>query len=125
MSIRALVRSAPRTISRLSSLSSPALCRQSAAAARSSCLLKRPSAFLRPQQISAFSTSQFWRASAGETDEELSAKLESEIQFENEVKEGEPTPASVKDFLENGPFEIVDTPGEEEVTLTRTFGNEK
>jgi len=58
-------------------------------------------------------------------DSELSAKLESEIQFETEVKENEPQPASIKDFLENGPFEIQDIPGQEDVVLTRTFGNEK
>lgn len=34
-------------------------------------------------------------------------------------------PTSVKDYLENGPFEIIDTPGEEEVVLTRRFGDEK
>lgn len=33
-------------------------------------------------------------------------------------------PTSVKDFLENGPFEITDTPGHEEVVLTRKFGDE-
>jgi len=33
-------------------------------------------------------------------------------------------PTSVKDYLENGPFEIIDTPGQEEVVLTRQFGDE-
>lgn len=88
-------------------------------------MLKSQSAFLRPQHASAFSTSVFRRAAAGETDEELSAKLASEIEFEQDVKENEPVPASIKDFLENGPFEIQDSPGKEEVLLTRTFGNEK
>jgi complement component 1 Q subcomponent-binding protein len=77
------------------------------------------------QSAAAFSTSVFRRAAAGEVDEELSAKLNSEIEYENDVKENEPLPASIKDFLENGPFEIQDTPGKEEVTLTRTFGKEK
>ena len=77
------------------------------------------------QASAAFSTSLFRRAAAGEVDEELSAKLGSEIEYENDVKENEPLPASIKDFLENGPFEIQDTPGKEEVTLTRTFGKEK
>ena len=37
----------------------------------------------------------------------------------------EDLPTSVKDYLENGPFEITDTPGEEDVVLTRKFGDEK
>ncbi|KAB5533614.1 mitochondrial glyco protein [Coniochaeta sp. 2T2.1] len=78
------------------------------------------------QATAAFSTSVLRAAArAGEVDEELSAKLGSEIEYENDVKENEPLPASIKDFLENGPFEIQDTPGKEEVTLTRTFGSEK
>ena len=41
------------------------------------------------------------------------------------MKEADGIPTSVKEFLENGPFEIVDTPGQEDVVLTRTFGDEK
>lgn len=79
---------------------------------------------LRSSQLtSAFSTTPFRRAPAGQTDEELSNKLESELQFENEVKSDE-VPASVKDFLENSPFKLQDTPGKEDVFLTRKFGNE-
>lgn len=40
------------------------------------------------------------------------------------MHEGDEVPTSVKDYLENGPFEIQDTPGQEEVVLTRTFGDE-
>ncbi len=36
-----------------------------------------------------------------------------------------PQPASVKDFLDSGLFEIEDIPGQEEVVLKRTYGNEK
>lgn len=53
------------------------------------------------------------------------AKLESEIAFETEMKEQDGTPASVTDYLANGPFEITDIPGQEEVILTRTIGDEK
>ncbi|KAK6085246.1 regulatory protein SUAPRGA1 [Seiridium cupressi] len=121
MSMRAIARSAPRTLTRLSSTT----LRQSTVA-RSSSLLKSTSwAPLRSSQFtSAFSTTQFRRAPAGEVDEELSAKLESELQYENELKESEPTPSSVKDFLENSPFELIDTPGKEDVVLKRKFGNE-
>jgi complement component 1 Q subcomponent-binding protein len=65
------------------------------------------------------------RATSGESDVELAAKLDSEIQMENEMKDEGSIPTSVKDYLENGPFEITDTPGQEDVVLTRTFGEEK
>jgi len=55
----------------------------------------------------------------------LITKLESEIGVENELKDDGELPTSVKDYLENGPFEVIDTPGNEEVVLTRTFGDEK
>lgn len=117
MSLRSVARSAPRFLSRTST----SIIRPST---RSS-LVKSQTSFLRTQQAtSAFSTSVFRRAPAGETDEELSAKLGSEIEYENDVKENEPVPASIKDFVENGPFEIIDTPGKEEVTLKRQYGNE-
>ena len=61
---------------------------------------------------------------ASEVDEELSAKLASEIAFEQDVK-GDPLPPSIKDFLDNSPFELQDIAGKEEVVLTRNYGNEK
>ncbi|KAK7757354.1 Mitochondrial acidic protein mam33 [Diatrype stigma] len=119
LSLRAVARSAPRTVSRLSS----AALRQSTVA-RPSSVLKSSWAPLRSSQLtSAFSTTPFRRAPAGQADEELSSKLESELQFENEVKSDE-VPASVKDFLENSPFKLKDVPGKEDVFLTRKFGNE-
>jgi complement component 1 Q subcomponent-binding protein len=120
MSLRAFARSAPRALTR----TSVSRCQT---VARTSSILNqtRTAAIYRPQQTSAFSTSIFRRAPAGETDQELSEKLASEIEFEKDVKANEPEPASIKDFLENGPFEIQDTPGKEDVVLTRTFGNEK
>lgn len=120
MSLRAVARSAPRTLSRLSSTA----LRQSTVA-RPSSLLKSSWAPLRSTQVtSAFSTTPLRRAPAVEVDEELSVKLESELQFEGEMKENEQLPASVKDFLENSPFELKDIPGKEDVRLTRKFGNE-
>ncbi|KAK7745923.1 Mitochondrial acidic protein mam33 [Cytospora paraplurivora] len=110
---RSLARAAPRTVSRLS------------AAARPSTLLRTTQFAPLRSSASAFSTSLFRRASTGTVDPELSAKLNSEIQFETEMKENEPQPVSVKDFIENGPFEVVDTPGLQDVVLTRTYGNEK
>jgi len=63
-------------------------------------------------------------AKEGESDDELAAKIESELQMETEMRDPEQVPISVKDYLENGPFELVDTAGQEEVFLTRKFGNE-
>lgn len=112
-SARNAVRSAPRVVSRLSG----AALRQTA----------RPSAFikasaLRPAQA-AFSTTVFRKAA--ENDGELLAKLESEIKIEEDMKADEQDPASIKDFLNNSAFELIDTPGQEVVKLVRNFGDEK
>ncbi|KAI1442877.1 mitochondrial glycoprotein [Annulohypoxylon stygium] len=119
LSLRAVARSAPRTLNRLGATA----LRQSRVA-RPSALVKSSWAPLRSSQFaSAFSTSQF-RQAASEVDEELSVKLDSEIQFEGSMKEVDQLPASVKDFLENSPFELKDEPGKEDIVLTRKFGNE-
>lgn len=65
------------------------------------------------------------RRSGAEGDAELIHKLESEIAVENEMADDEGVPTSVKDYLENGPFKITDIPGQEDVVLTRQFGDEK
>lgn len=119
LSIRSFARSAPRVVSRLSS---------SAArrpAARQISLIQPAFRSARTQYAAAFSTSSIRAEKAAEGDEELIAKLESEIEMENEMKEEGGVPTSIKDYLENGPFELLDTPGQEDVTLTRQFGDEK
>ena len=68
---------------------------------------------------------QYQAAIGSGVDGELSKKLSSEISFEAEMKENEPQPVSIKDFLDNSPFEIQDTPGAQNVVLTRTYKNEK
>lgn len=40
------------------------------------------------------------------------------------MKDNDPLPASIKDFLDNSPFELEDTPGMQDVILKRTYGNE-
>ncbi|PHH66309.1 hypothetical protein CDD81_7902 [Ophiocordyceps australis] len=121
LALRALVRSTPRALARTSA---PSL-RQSLArpSALSTALLAMRNAS-RPGHA-AFSTTVFRAASSGETDEDLSSKLDSEIQIEEELKNSEQQPASVKDFLENSPFELVDKPGQETVKLIRKFGDEE
>ncbi|KAM5351764.1 hypothetical protein ACJ41O_004487 [Fusarium nematophilum] len=118
-SARNVARSAPCAVARLSALA----LRQSA---RPSTFVKASSlSALRPARAAAFSTTPFRRAATGETDEELSAKLESEIQIEEDMKANEQDPASIKDFLNNSAFELVDNPGQEVVKLVRNFGDEK
>lgn len=80
---------------------------------------------VRSTQISAFSTSLLRKAAASQIDTDLSQKLASEIEFETNMKENDPAPVSIKDFLDNSPFEIEDTPGMQDVILKRTYGNEK
>jgi complement component 1 Q subcomponent-binding protein len=74
----------------------------------------------RSQYAAAFSTSRIRTQKEGIVDEELVQKFNSEIQLEQEIE----VPTSVTDFLENSPWEIQDTPGQEEVVLKRAFGNE-
>lgn len=74
------------------------------------------------QYTAYFSTSPARRRE--ESDEELIQKLDAEIGMESDMKDNEGVPTSVKDYLENGPFEIIDVPGEEDVILTRTYGDE-
>ncbi|KAK5625105.1 hypothetical protein RRF57_000821 [Xylaria bambusicola] len=117
MSFRAAVRSAPRTLSRMNS----AAIRQTRIA--------QPSSLLRttwrtPQLAATFSSTPLRQAPANEADRELLSKLESEVKFENELKQNEQVPASIKDFMENSPYEVKDEPGKEDVYLVRKFGDE-
>ncbi len=125
LSFRTLARSAPRNLSRVASASmrQGIVARPFAAAS----MAKSSSGFqmLRAGAASSFSTTAGRRAADGETDDELSAKIESEIQIEEEMKASEQEPSSVKDFIDNSPFELIDTPGQEVVKLVRTFGEEK
>lgn len=45
--------------------------------------------------------------------------------MEQDMKEDEDLSANIKEYLESSPFQIEDKPGHQEVTLTRTFGDEK
>ncbi|KAF8461138.1 glycoprotein suaprga1 [Kalaharituber pfeilii] len=80
--------------------------------------------FRQPQFVSRFSTSIGRFAEEGSVDQELLAKLDSELELEKEMKGYEEMPESVKSFLETGPFKVIDTPGHEEVELVRKFGSE-
>lgn len=112
---RSLTRCAPRALSRVAISARPAIARQSA-------LLRAQPA---RSQLSAFSTSILRKAAAGATDTELSSTFGREIEFESGLKENEALPVSIKDYMDNSPFEIQDTDGIQDVVLTRTYGNEK
>lgn len=122
LSARSFARAAPRAIGRLASATS--------STTRSSIVssLYKPSTLriATSVRVSPFSSTPARKAATdGETDDELSAKLESEIQIEEDMKSSQQQPASVKDFLDNSPFELVDTEGQELVKLVREFGQEK
>ncbi|KAM0667410.1 hypothetical protein ACQRIU_003275 [Beauveria bassiana] len=129
LSFRTLTRSAPRNIGRLATASMrqglvarPLAASLAKSSTASGFQMTRASA----GAASSFSTTAGRRAAAdGETDDELSAKIESELQIEEEMKASEQEPASVKDFIDNSPFELIDTAGQEVVKLVREFGDEK
>lgn len=77
-----------------------------------------------PRLGAQFSTSFRSREKEGTVDDELAAKIQSELELEKMREADDDMPLSVKEFLENGPFRIVDKPGEEEVELIRQFGDE-
>ncbi|KAI6245511.1 Mitochondrial acidic protein MAM33 [Erysiphe necator] len=119
ISLRTFGRAAPRSLSQVS---------------YSRFIIPRPvQAYLLPpifklsQPHVSFSTSVTKRSKTKgrDGDSELITKLNSELQFENEMKEELTQPTSIKDYLENSPFDIIDEPGKEEVILTRTYGQEK
>ncbi|KAI9800232.1 MAG: hypothetical protein M1825_004216 [Sarcosagium campestre] len=122
LSIRALTRSIPRCASKinltairrpLTTVRQPTLLQSSWVRASSS-----------PRAAALFSTSSARAEKQGQVDEELAAKLESEVQLEKEMRDSDDLPVNVRDYLDNAPFSIEDTPGQEEVVLTRQFGDE-
>ncbi|KAI7849750.1 mitochondrial glycoprotein [Circinella umbellata] len=62
--------------------------------------------------------------SSGTVDSDLVHKLEEELQYEKSNEESA-QPEFVKEFLEANSFQLDDKLGHDEVSLTRTFGNEK
>ncbi|KAF2849305.1 regulatory protein-like protein suaprga1 [Plenodomus tracheiphilus IPT5] len=118
LALRNLARSAPRSAARLSTKAArqPSLLRQSAA-------FQPAWTASMPRLTSAFSMSARRQESSAINDE-LVAKLQSEISMEEDMKEDDDLSANIKEYLENSPFEIEDKPGHQEVVLTRTFGDE-
>ncbi|KAJ4348164.1 Mitochondrial acidic protein mam33 [Didymosphaeria variabile] len=119
LGLRNIARSAPRSAARLSSR-----------AIRPQSSLFRPVAALpawtqsAPRLTASFHLSSIRRQDS-DVKEELVAKLQNEITMEEDLKEDEDLSTNIKEYLENSEFELEDKPGHQEVTLTRTFGDEK
>ncbi|KAG5727430.1 hypothetical protein E4T56_gene11913 [Termitomyces sp. T112] len=78
-----------------------------------------------PTNARAFSVSAR-RFGEGAVDITLSQKLTEELKYEEETAAGFPeTPGFLSQFLKTNPWEIQDSLGNDEVVMTRTFGNEK
>ncbi|CAO3646833.1 unnamed protein product [Cunninghamella blakesleeana] len=109
-----LLRQSLRTVAR-TSISKPLMVRGMAATVRPS--------IIKPTLYQSFSVAMP-RMAAGEIDSDLVHKLTEELTYEKENEEPS-QPAFVKEFLEANSFKLEDKAGSDEVTLTRTFGNEK
>lgn len=114
------MRAAPRSVPSLLSRSSPRLFSN----VRGTSLLQRSRTLSPKPRCAAFSTSQAIWEKEGQIDQELSAKIESELQMEKDIRDSEQYPASVQEYIDNSPFKLHDTPGQEEVVMTRQFGDE-
>ncbi|KAF8652341.1 hypothetical protein AX16_004446 [Volvariella volvacea WC 439] len=76
------------------------------------------------QQWRAFSVSTA-RFGAGTTDVSLAQRLQAEIQYEKEAAaELDAVPEFLQAFKDQGHWQVEDVPGNDEITLTRKFGNE-
>lgn len=122
LALRNLARSTPRSAARLSTKAirpQPSLFRQAA--------VFHPSwTQAAPKLVSSFHMSALRRQeeSSG-INEELVAKLQSEISMEEDMNQDDDLAANIKEYLDNSPFKIEDKPGHQDVVLTRTFGDEK
>ncbi|KAF3912826.1 hypothetical protein AA313_de0202375 [Arthrobotrys entomopaga] len=80
--------------------------------------------------LRAFSSGIALSRPSGTVDEELSAKLQNEINVETELGEEDQMPGNLQEFLDNSQFkhaenpQLKDKPGMEEVELVRRFGDE-
>ncbi|KZS96208.1 mitochondrial glyco protein [Sistotremastrum niveocremeum HHB9708] len=78
----------------------------------------------RPAAVRAFSVSTL-RRDEGMTDVALASKLKEEIAYEKEASKDAPeVPEFLKSFQEAGVWEISDSPGHDEISLTRKYGKE-
>ncbi|KAL1968207.1 hypothetical protein VTN77DRAFT_2042 [Rasamsonia byssochlamydoides] len=126
LSLRAFTRSAPRTFSRSLSIAARPAARPLSATIQRPSLLASTQKCIAKQAYPAFSTARILREPAGEGDVELIAKLEDELRHEKAsgLDGLEASVENIKLLLENGPWQVKDVPGEQEVVFSRKFGNE-
>ncbi|PGH16577.1 hypothetical protein AJ79_01683 [Helicocarpus griseus UAMH5409] len=117
-SLRAFTRLVPRTVSK--SIAASARSTASKPSISQSAFLRAP----RPFYAASFSTTRPRWEPAGQSDLELAAKLNEELKYELRDSEVEKAPEDVRYFLETSPFQVQHKEGEDEVVLTRTFGDE-
>ncbi|KAL1892452.1 Mitochondrial acidic protein mam33 [Ceratocystis pirilliformis] len=79
---------------------------------------------LRSQRIANFSVSATL-LQASETAQKLAKQLERELKFEDEASKQDQIPEPVTEFLQDSGFELVETPGMEEVKLVKKMGDEQ
>ncbi|KAF2814284.1 mitochondrial glyco protein [Mytilinidion resinicola] len=119
LSLRNLARAAPRSVARLSTKT-----------ARPQFSLLRTTSVCQPSWTqsasrlgASFHTSSIRRQEIDNA--ELVAKLQSEISIEEETRTDEQYSSNViNDYLENSPFTLEETAGQEEVVLSRQIGDE-
>lgn len=122
LSLRQISRSAIRSASRFSAQP----------ARRNLTSFTKPNSLLRPSRISSllparaqFSTSgAVFQTQDGAVDGELAAKLQEELQMEQEMSPNDSLPAHLQEFLDNSGFTLQDSAGDQEVVLTKAFGQE-
>ncbi|KAL8651563.1 MAG: hypothetical protein Q9226_004645 [Calogaya cf. arnoldii] len=120
ISLRCIGRSVPRHVSS----AIPHLRRRTLSTVRKSSLLQQSWRGASRPSFAAFSTSRTVREQEGQVDQELSAKLDSELRVEKDTRDSETLPPSLQHYLDSSPFKLEDKPGQEEVALTRKFGDE-
>jgi len=121
LSIRTFTRSLPRAVTRISA-SAP---KRQLPVAQTGLFAVSGRNTAAPRFAAAFSTSGARWEKEGEVDDELAAKLESELQLENQMRDSDERSPTIDDFLSTSGFSVEDIPGQQEVTLTKQFGNEK
>jgi len=118
LSLRNIARTAPRSVARLS-----------AKPIRPQLSLLRTQVAFQPawaqsvaRLAAPFHSSVLRRQES--VNEELVAKLKSEIAIEEDMRDEDNYSTNIKDYLENSPFELEEKSGQEEIVLTRKFNDE-
>ncbi|KAF9892958.1 Mitochondrial acidic protein mam33 [Aspergillus nanangensis] len=127
LSLRTLTRSVPRTLSRsLATSSRSAALRPVPSVPRSAVFASSFKQLTKPS-CAAFSTSSVFKQAAAEGDIELVAKLEDELKHEKAsgLEDLDSSVQNIQYVLQNNSWEVKDVPGEQEVILTKKFGNEE